>query len=205
MTLAGLDGDEIALLLPTRFLRDWVREHYADRLTGLWQSENAAIRRVDIRVGGGAPATNGLAESLGPSAGPHGGTSRGQVRADDRGDARGEPRPELGTGLDPRFTFDAFVVGKPNEFAHACARRVAEQPASQGFNPLFLYGGVGLGKTHLMHAIAWEMLTRSNSAGGRRISVAYMSAENGSCTASSRRSAARPRSSSRTSCAASTC
>ena len=58
---------------------------------------------------------------------------------------------------DPRFSFDSFIVGKPNEFAYACARRVAAQPASQGFNPLFLYGGVGLGKTHLMHAIAWEL------------------------------------------------
>jgi chromosomal replication initiator protein len=190
MTLAGVDGDEIALHLPTRFLRDWVREHYADRLSTLWLAENAAIRSVEIRVGGGAPAGNGLAESLGPSGEPHTSTpqtsiGRGMPRADERGDGKGDargdhrndPRPELTTGLDPRFTFDAFVVGKPNEFAHACARRVAEQPASQGFNPLFLYGGVGLGKTHLMHAIAWEMLTRSDNAGGRPISVAYMSAE----------------------------
>jgi chromosomal replication initiator protein len=190
MTLAGLDGDEIALHLPTRFLRDWVREHYADRLNGLWQSENTAVRRVDIRVGGGAPAMNGpsvqgLAENLGPTGEPHSSTPRGTLRGDERsdskgdsrGDPRSDPRPELSTGLDPRFTFGAFVVGKPNEFAHACARRVAEQPASQGFNPLFLYGGVGLGKTHLMHAIAWEMVTRSNRAGGRPISIAYMSAE----------------------------
>ena len=80
-------------------------------------------------------------------------------------------RGELAAPLDNRFTFDAFVVGKPNEFAHACARRVAERPSSPGFNPLFLYGGVGLGKTHLMHAIGLELVR------GERVSVAYMSAE----------------------------
>ena len=79
--------------------------------------------------------------------------------------------------LDPRFTFDAFVVGKPNEFAYACARRVAEQPSSPGFNPLFLYGGVGLGKTHLMHAVAWELTNAAEARGGRKATVAYMSAE----------------------------
>ncbi len=66
------------------------------------------------------------------------------------------------------------MVGKPNEFAYACARRVAEQPASQGFNPLFLYGGVGLGKTHLMHAVGLELCRRDNA---RPATVVYMSAE----------------------------
>ena len=86
-----------------------------------------------------------------------------------------DQRPDL--TIDPRFTFDAFVVGKPNEFAYACARRVAEQPSSPGFNPLFLYGGVGLGKTHLMHAVAWELVGRTNCGVERPVSVAYMSAE----------------------------
>ena len=172
MTLAGLEDNEIALHLPTRFLRDWVREHYAGRLTELWRAENAGIESVDIRVGG-ANQADGLAESLGPATDAQSGASRNVARPDERS----ELRRELTAGLDPRFTFDAFVVGKPNEFAHACARRVAQEPASQGFNPLFLYGGVGLGKTHLMHAIAWEMVTRSTASGGRPISVAYMSAE----------------------------
>jgi chromosomal replication initiator protein len=65
----------------------------------------------------------------------------------------------LGAPLDPRLTFDNFVVGKPNELAHAAARRVAESHTVP-FNPLFLYGGVGLGKTHLMHAIAWHIRER---------------------------------------------
>ena len=80
-------------------------------------------------------------------------------------------RPCPGAPLDKRFTFDRFVVGKPNELAHAAARRVAEGgPVS--FNPLFLYGGVGLGKTHLMHAIAWELRQRSPE-----LKVVYLSAE----------------------------
>src|SRR5262249_36381225 len=64
----------------------------------------------------------------------------------------------VGAPLDPRFTFENFAVGKPNELAHAAARRVAENNmVMQGCNPLFLYGGVGLGKTHLMHSIAWHI------------------------------------------------
>src|SRR5699024_10197464 len=78
-----------------------------------------------------------------------------------------------GAALDPRFTFDNFVVGKPNELAHAAARRVAESaPGAVPFNPLFLYGGVGLGKTHLMHAIAWHL---RGHAPQRK--VIYLSAE----------------------------
>jgi len=73
--------------------------------------------------------------------------------------------------LDGRFTFDSFVVGKPNELAHAAARRVSEGgPVT--FNPLVLYGGVGLGKTHLMHAIAWELRARRPE-----MNVVYLSAE----------------------------
>src|ERR1700734_46455 len=127
MTLAGIDGDEITVLLPTRFLADWVRSRYGDRLNALWQSENPGIRRIEIRVGGSA---SGLAESL---AAP---SDQAPV-VTNRSEERMEQRPEL--QIDPRFTFDAFVVGKPNEFAYACARRVAEQPSSPGFNPLFLY------------------------------------------------------------------
>src|SRR5262249_43178656 len=167
MTLAGIDGDEITVLLPTRFLCDWVRSRYGDRLNALWHMENPAIRRVDIRVGGGTAQAAGLAESLATTTERSPMTSRLEERMDQRHELT----------IDPRFTFEAFVVGKPNEFAYACARRVAECPSSPGFNPLFLYGGVGLCKTHLMHAIAWELVARSRSAAIRPVSVSYMSAE----------------------------
>ncbi|HRK96069.1 MAG TPA: chromosomal replication initiator protein DnaA, partial [Rhodospirillales bacterium] len=81
-----------------------------------------------------------------------------------------DPR-DIGAPLDSRFTFENFVVGKPNEFAYAAARRVADA-GKVSFNPLFLYGGVGLGKTHLMHAIAWHIRRREPSR-----SVVYLSAE----------------------------
>ncbi len=215
MTLVGLDGDEVTVHLPTRFLRDWVRAQFGDRLTALWQEQIPGVRRVEIGVGRGGGT--GLAESVTPPPRPVP-LALGALRAEPPAaqprsaealaaqprsaealaaqprsiealaaqprsmEARVEPRAvsdERGDGglapLDPRFGFDSFVVGKPNEFAHACARRVAAQPACAGFNPLFLYGGVGLGKTHLMHAIAWE-LTAPDRPGGP-VSVAYMSAE----------------------------
>ncbi len=186
MTLIGIEGDEVTIRVPTRFLRDWVREHYGDLLVRLWGKENASVRRVTLRWGGGRDG--GRAESVvpggveGPSAVP---VTPIMAGTDDRG---------ADTGLlDPRFTFESFVVGKPNEFAHACARQVAASPADKAFNPLFLYGGVGLGKTHLMHAIAWEMRGGGEPRGGessaraggaagavpagRPIEIAYMSAE----------------------------
>jgi len=192
MTLAGLDSDEITVHLPTRFLRDWVRNHYGDRITAQWLAENPQIRSVDIRVGGAMQPISGLAENLSapPIAGepiavpkpaaPRSATwpanGKNDNRAEPKSDDRPDPRSELAGALDARFTFDSFVVGKPNEFAHACARRVAEHPYSAGFNPLFLYGGVGLGKTHLMHAIAWE-LSQHGQNGSGPATVAYMSAE----------------------------
>ena len=179
MSFGGVDGDEVTVRLPTRFLRDWVRSHYGDRLNALWNAENRDIRRVDIRVGG--TAEQGLAESVvlpsEPPPPPASGTVPAVAVAVAPATARGEDRVGDGAALDPRFTFDSFVVGKPNEFAYACARRVAEQPACIGFNPLFLYGGVGLGKTHLMHAIAWELTSGHAARNGRPASVAYMSAE----------------------------
>jgi chromosomal replication initiator protein len=183
MTLAGLEGDEVTIRVPTRFLRDWVREHYGDLLARLWQKENPAVRRIALRWGGGAQEA-GLAESVAASA--EGGSAAAAMAPAAAGEDRAADDRAADTGLlDQRFTFDTFVVGKPNEFAHACARQVAASPATKAFNPLFLYGGVGLGKTHLMHAIAWELRggdgAASGSGGvavkGRPIEIVYMSAE----------------------------
>ncbi len=174
MTLGPVDHDEITLYLPTRFLRDWVRSQYGDRLGTLWNGEIAAVRRVELMLSPElrAPAASVAAAPSAPAAPVQ---MAAPVPVHVPPAAPAEPRGDLAAPLDPRFTFDGFVVGKPNEFAYACARRVAERPSSPGFNPLFLYGGVGLGKTHLMHAIGLE-LTRAARAAGP-VSVAYMSAE----------------------------
>jgi len=175
LTLAGVEGEEAIVHVPTRFLRDWLRGQYGDRLRALWQAEAVGVRRVDIRVAAqpapreaaAVPDGADLAEPL-PATRPLGEVARAES-------PKVESRGDWAAPLDPRFTFDSFIVGKPNEFAHACARRVAEKPNSPGFNPLFLYGGVGLGKTHLMHAIAWAIRAPQEGIAGR--SVAYMSAE----------------------------
>ena len=183
MTLADVEADEVTIVLPTRFLRDWVRSHYGERLRHLWSSENPEIRRVALRIGGAttdglagevsqaAPVPPGIDGAAVPGTGQAVAQRPGQARLDaHRAEAA---KAEFAGTVDPRFTFSTFVVGKPNEFAYACARRVAENDRPQpGFNPLFLYGGVGLGKTHLMHAIAWAIRERSQG----RV-VAYMSAE----------------------------
>lgn len=167
VSFAGLVGDEVVVMLPTRFLRDWVNKEYGDLVADFWQQENPLVKRVEFRTGtlDVRPAAPDLAEPV-PSL-PLSMPAAPQPAA--------PPRQENMAALDQRFTFETFVVGKPNEFAYACARRVAEAPATVGFNPLFLYGGVGLGKTHLMHAIAWELSAKPQA--GRPVSVAYMSAE----------------------------
>ncbi|BBC78668.1 chromosomal replication initiator protein DnaA [Acetobacter orientalis] len=171
IALGPVDGDEITLLLPTRFLRDWVRSQYGDRLSELWNQEVASIRRVELQVARpGDPVAPGLQLDESPAL-----SAQQNIVPPESDESSSRPAPEaksdIAAILDGRFTFDTFVVGKPNEFAYACARRVAEKPSSVGFNPLFLYGGVGLGKTHLMHSIGAELLQRGN------VSVAYMSAE----------------------------
>ena len=174
MTFMGLSGDEAVIGLPTPFMRDWVRGHYGTRVGTLWQTEFPPVRRVEFIVSQTAAVPDAHGEEPGAEAGAAPAAEAVRPRAD--AGERPDSRNEIAAALDPRFTFEAFVVGKPNEVAHACARRVAEQPACHGFNPLFLYGGVGLGKTHLMHAIAWELTERA-AITGKPVSVAYLSAE----------------------------
>ncbi len=169
--LAGVEGGQVSMNVPTRFMRDWVMSRYADRIRSLWRGEDASINNIDIVVhGGGQKASTGAASTVTAPVDETPVASDVPVSPAIVGTDEG-----LGLGvasrLDQRFTFDNFVVGKSNEFAYAAARRVADADTVQ-FNPLFIYGGVGLGKTHLMHAIAWHIRQADPS---RR--VVYLSAE----------------------------
>jgi len=165
ITVREMADGQVRLSVPTRFMQDWIVTHYADRLCTLWQGENPGVRSVDIVVLSDRPnrTVDKTAAATPPTL---------AVPAPRRVEpAAEEVVADIGAPLDPRFTFERFVVGKPNEFAYAAAQRVAD--ATQvSFNPLFLYGGVGLGKTHLMHAIAW----RIRQSEPRR-NVIYLSAE----------------------------
>ncbi|MBT3305532.1 MAG: chromosomal replication initiator protein DnaA [Alphaproteobacteria bacterium] len=160
MTVRGIADGEVRISVPTRFMRDWIVAHYTERLCALWSAQNADVKSVDVFIQSDREA---------PSAGPAMRASKPQMKADNRTDVR--PAADISAPLDRRYDFEHFVVGKPNEFAYAAARRVAEASTAQ-FNPLFLYGGVGLGKTHLMHAIAWHIRKQTPDR-----TVIYLSAE----------------------------
>ncbi|MDW4549260.1 chromosomal replication initiator protein DnaA [Defluviimonas sp. D31] len=144
--------------VPTKFMRDWVSRNFAEQIRQHLTRVGVEVERVEFHV----PPQRDVPPAK----------TEAQPKRVPRSASRASEDAELpGAPLDARFTFDSFVVGKPNELAHAAARRVAEGgPVT--FNPLFLYGGVGLGKTHLMHAVAHELQTRQPD-----LRVLYLSAE----------------------------
>ena len=176
LILIGVDGNAVRIATPTRFMREYVNENFAGRILELWIDENDAIEKLDIEIQA-EPVKRERKRMTATPAEPPARTPRparqppaAAAAPSERGEAEANGG-EIGGPLDPRFVFDNFVVGKPNELAYAAARRVAETPTAT-YNPLFLYGGVGLGKTHLMHAIGWHIRERHSN---RR--VVYLSAE----------------------------
>ncbi|KUP94300.1 chromosomal replication initiator protein DnaA [Tritonibacter horizontis] len=169
LEFAQVDDGVATFHVPTNFMGNYVSQNFADLILHEFNKSGESVQRLAFKVAANSPTrpvqpTGGEAiESF--AAVPVQG-------AQQDGPAVRSPLEELQAApLDARFTFDSFVVGKPNELAHAAARRVAEGgPVT--FNPLVLYGGVGLGKTHLMHAIAWELKERNPE-----LNVLYLSAE----------------------------
>lgn len=152
------DGDTLKLLAPNRFVVDWVQDNLLGRIAQVVDQVAAPPQpRVVLEIGSRAMAPAALAGSA---------AGAGQVAA------VAAPPPEiLGSRLNRNFTFANFVEGKSNQLARAAASQVAENPGL-AYNPLFIYGGVGLGKTHLMHSVGNAILERNPGA-----QVAYVHSE----------------------------
>jgi chromosomal replication initiator protein len=137
VTGAGIEDDAFAISVPNDFTREWIEGHFLDLIRAAVRDAGGADLRVQLRVEE-HPAT--AVQATIPSAVT---PLPLDVVA---------PRSEA-AGINPKYTFDSFVIGSSNRFAHAAALAVAEAPA-QAYNPLFIYGHTGLGKTHLLHAVA---------------------------------------------------
>ena len=168
LTALSLEEGCLSLATNNRLTRERVIGQYLDKLRIISAAEDKKIQDIEVML-----RTNQSVQTASQpprlSKMPH-----GDAAFDAGQDDQDSPAINLPTqGLDPRFKFENFVVAKPNELAYAAAARVAESAeASPSFNPLFLYSGVGLGKTHLMHAIAWESHKRHPKR-----KVIYLSAE----------------------------
>jgi len=148
-------GRSITVRVPNPLFKDWLTKHYSVVLSeALAEVRRAETSLVFVAEPGAAPAV--AAEE--PVAPP-----------DDVDEITGDGRTPA--GLNARYTFDTFIVGPSNQFAHAACRAVAEAP-SRSYNPLFIYGGVGLGKTHLMHAVGQFVLDHD-----RTLKLTYISSE----------------------------
>ena len=163
LQLQAFYHNTLEVSVPTRFIRDWIQNHYAVRILEMCRTQSDDIQRIEFVV---AQSSFAAAEENKEEA-----ETLAQTTSAKSVDHETGPFSEFFSPLDPRFTFDSFVIGEPNALACSAARRVAES-INVPFNPLYLYGGVGLGKTHLMHAIAWEIRKRDPEK-----VVLYLSAE----------------------------
>jgi chromosomal replication initiator protein len=153
LALGAVSENRLQILLPNRFFKEWFEEHYLGMLRSAL--EDLMFTKVELTL---LLPDGEVAPSL-----PH---------REEPGPRRPARRARDGMAqLNPKYTFDSFVVGSSNQFAHAASMAVAEQ-LSKAYNPLFTYGGVGLGKTHLLHAIGHLALQRDP-----RIKVSYVSSE----------------------------
>lgn len=177
MEFEQFDGRTVRATVPVQFLKSWIQNHYGEQLLQCCAAEFEGAERIDLvwrqpgMTNGRAPAPNGAANGRAKAA-----TPVEAVVPKPRPVVRGAAVPSVttrtyangfeGSPLDSKYTFDSFVVGPTNRMAHAAATRVAETVMTEGcdFNPLYIYASVGHGKTHLQHAIAWEVKRRAPHA-----------------------------------------
>lgn len=162
------------LTVPTRFLKSWIEAHYADRVLALYRAEHPGIERIILGVRGAAPREAAPAPRPGldgsPAFRPEPTERSAAAPPSQAPEERGDFSDLGGAPLDARLTFSSFIVGRSNALAHAAAERVARNEGGAVYNPLYIHAGVGLGKTHLLHAIGQEARER-----GRR--VIYLTAD----------------------------
>ncbi|MFT3733050.1 MAG: chromosomal replication initiator protein DnaA [Hyphomicrobium sp.] len=184
----SFDGRIVKVSVPVKFVRNWIQEHYSEHLLRCSRVEFATAERVEVvwrqpgavpqrpcetrptdAASQGAPAPAAIAQQTTEAPRPIA-TPRAPVLPVQRTSAGGLE----GSPLDPRYTFESFVVGASNRMAHAGATQVAETvlTGAPGYNPLYIHSAVGLGKSHLLHAIAWEVKKRAPNA-----QVLYLTAE----------------------------
>ena len=144
----GDDGRNVTVKVPNALFKDWITKHYS----GVIAEALGEVHRSDALVNFVASGSVGAQAPPPPV----------PLEVGPMEDPLPPVLPTTGAGLNPRYTFDTFIVGSSNQFAHAACRAVAEAP-SRSYNPLFIYGGVGLGKTHLMHAIGHYVLQHDRS------------------------------------------
>ena len=177
MDLDIIDGETVRMSVPTRFLKSWINSHYTEKVLACWRAELAAVRRVELAVRTAVLRNNTIKAK--PAA-PVETVREAKNGAAERADTRAAMLPAQaahealgGSPLDPRLTFDTFVVGRSNTLAHAAGKQVALARRGEAvmFNPIYIHAGVGLGKTHLLQSIAWA----GNAAPDRK--VLYLTAE----------------------------
>lgn len=159
---AEIVGDSLILYAPNRFVLDWVSEKYLQRINDLIQTKNPLGLRVGLRVG----VRSGSIDSPRINIELNATESRRITNSQEKISAFAAPNPDnaqFHSNLNATFTFDNFVEGKSNQLAKAACLQVAENPAI-AYNPLYLYGGVGLGKTHLMQAIGNQIIRNKPKA-----------------------------------------
>ncbi|MEZ5856566.1 MAG: chromosomal replication initiator protein DnaA [Hyphomicrobiaceae bacterium] len=179
----GFDGKVLRVSVPVKFLRNWIQTHYAEALLACATLEFSGVERVEVLLR--EPSARAATPVTMARATPQTQASAPAAFAEAAGQPFvGAPLPQSGqrtlvnglegSPLDPRCTFESFVVGPANRMAHAGAQQVAETVFAEqrGFNPLFIHSSVGHGKSHLLHAIAWEARRRTPHA-----KVLYLTAE----------------------------
>lgn len=166
ISFVAADSGVLTILAPTKFIREWVSTHYVESIKEFWKMFDTSITELEIKI---ANINANIVSSANVN------SSNLDIYEEKKVAETTSfyQNYDLTSVLDDRFTFNNFVVGAPNEFAYAAARSVAESSCTDSkTNPLFLYGGVGLGKTHLMHAIAWHL-----HGNNKNRKVMYISAE----------------------------